>query len=230
MTISSSACSAVDFMQHADHGFALRHQPAHQGSQSAWCGGSRVGQRLVHQQHLRLHRQRTRQQHALAFAARQLAQRSGASSRPGFGAGPARRRRSAAGGRGAARAGAAGGPRMVTSQADRSSVPCSFLPQPRQRAAPVALPDRPASPPATVHCRLVRQPASTFSNVDLPAPLGPTIAGPAPGRNARSNPDAAPAFPARVAHSPVKRRRIRVRGRSSAFRPGGLALCIRYNR
>ena len=43
--------------------------------QSAWCGGSRLAERLVHQQQLGLDRQRARQQHALALAAGELAQR-----------------------------------------------------------------------------------------------------------------------------------------------------------
>ena len=64
----------VDLMQHAHHRAALGHQRAHQPQPIGLMRGIEVGQRLVHQQHLRLHRQRPRQQHTLALTARELAQ------------------------------------------------------------------------------------------------------------------------------------------------------------
>jgi hypothetical protein len=47
-----------DFVQHADHGLALRHQRAHQRQPVGLVRRVQVGQGLVHQQHLRLHGQR----------------------------------------------------------------------------------------------------------------------------------------------------------------------------
>ncbi|MNK75108.1 hypothetical protein D3C87_946430 [compost metagenome] len=73
------------FVQHADHGAALRDQFACRLHPVRLMRRIEVGQRLVHQQQLGLDRQRARQQHALAFAARQLPQRTVAPV-PGLGA------------------------------------------------------------------------------------------------------------------------------------------------
>ena len=54
-------------MQNADHGFTLRHQRPHQQQPLGLVRRIQVRQRLVHQQQLRLHRQRPGQQHALTF-------------------------------------------------------------------------------------------------------------------------------------------------------------------
>ena len=61
-------------MQHADHGFALRHQAAHQRDPVGLVRRVQVGQGFVHQHHVGLHRQQPRQQNALPLAARKRAQ------------------------------------------------------------------------------------------------------------------------------------------------------------
>ena len=66
--------SHANFVQHADHGFALGHQGTHLLQPVHLVRRVEVDQGLVHQQHLRVHRQCTRQQHALAFAAGQSPQ------------------------------------------------------------------------------------------------------------------------------------------------------------
>ena len=63
------------FVQHADHGAARGDQRAHGLHPVGLVRWVEVGERLVHQQQLGLDRERARQQHALALAARELAQR-----------------------------------------------------------------------------------------------------------------------------------------------------------
>ena len=61
-------------MQHTDHGLAAGDQAPDQQQPVGLVRRVEVGQRLVHQQHIGIHRQRPGQQHALAFTARQFTQ------------------------------------------------------------------------------------------------------------------------------------------------------------
>jgi hypothetical protein len=121
-----------DLVQHADHG-AFGHVAAHHASQSAWCGGSRLASGSSISSTWALHRQRARQQHALALAARQLAERRLAPV-PALGGAhgavprPRGRRPMAA----PARPGAAGGRAWHTSHTVRSSA--RFRPGPARPA------------------------------------------------------------------------------------------------
>ena len=63
------------FMQHADDGFAAGDQRFSGQEPVGLMRRVQVGQRFIHQQHLSLNGQRTRQQHALAFTTRQLPER-----------------------------------------------------------------------------------------------------------------------------------------------------------
>jgi hypothetical protein len=61
-----------DFVQHADHGGAQVHQRLGDAQPVSLVWRVQVGQRLIHQQHLGLNRQRARQQDPLALATREL--------------------------------------------------------------------------------------------------------------------------------------------------------------
>jgi hypothetical protein len=143
----------ADFVQHADHGLAVSHQGLHDVQPVGLVRRVEVGQGFVHQQHLGLHRQGAGQQHALALAARQLAERSGAPV-PGLG-----------GAQGALDGGAIGltgglsqawcgrRPSMATSHTVKSSPLASFCPSHDSCCARWRLGHSASGRPSRAHCR-----------------------------------------------------------------------------
>ena len=64
----------IQFVQHAHHRFALCHQILHPGNPVGLMRGVQMHERFIHQQQIGLGSQGPRQQHPLAFAARELPQ------------------------------------------------------------------------------------------------------------------------------------------------------------
>ena len=106
-------------------------------SQSAWCGGSRLASGSSISSSGAPHRQRARQQHALALAAGQAAQRRDrASPRIASAAWRARPPRWSAAPGAPSQAWCGRRPSITTSRASRSSAPRFVLAQPGEHAGP----------------------------------------------------------------------------------------------
>jgi hypothetical protein len=178
-----------DFMQHADHRAPAGDQLAHHAQPVGLVRQVEVGQGFVHEQHLRLHGQRARQQHTLALATGELAQRALAPV-PGLRGAQRLLHRGVVGRAGRRQ------PGLVREATEHGDVPGAqvfgrafALPEPGQLPGPLPARQglhRRAEQPHLAGVR--QQPAQRLEQRGFARAVGPDDAGPAPGRQGQVEP------------------------------------------